>query len=241
MLYFVIPVYNEELNIDELARSLKNTLPDEKKFFVFVDDCSKDNTIEKIRSCFDVKEAHIITKQNNKGPGDSFNLGFEYLLGKGMTESDLIVTVEADNTSDINILEKMVINSRLGYDLVLASPYAQGGGFEDTTIFRRLLSFIANSLLRIFFDIKVLTLSSFYRVYTPELLKKTKEKYGVIISEPGFICMVEILIKAIRCKATVIEVPMKLQSGKRKGKSKMKIFKTGVTYLKFLLRNVNDR
>jgi glycosyltransferase involved in cell wall biosynthesis len=239
MLYFVIPVYNEELNIEELARSLKNTLPDERKFFVFVDDCSKDNSIEAIRSCFNGESLHIITKSENKGPGDSFNLGFEYILSRELSKDDMVITVEADNTSDINILETMVSLSRMGFDLVLASPYAQGGGFEETTIWRRFLSFIANSLLRFCFDIKVLTLSSFYRVYKPELLKIIKDKYCIVIREPGFICMVEILIKAIRCKAEIIEVPMKLYSGKRKGKSKMRIIKTGITYLKFLMSNRN--
>jgi len=239
MLYFIIPVYNEELNIDELSQALQNVLPDVNKYFLFVDDCSRDNTIDKIKSCFKNSFFDIITKNTNKGPGDSFNQGFEYLLNKSISEEDMIITVEADNTSDINILEKMVSISRLGYDLVLASPYAQGGGFEDTTLWRRFLSFIANNLLRFFFDLKVITLSSFYRIYKPSLINKIKDKYGIIIKEPGFICMVEILIKAIRCKAEIIEVPMKLRSGKRKGKSKMKIFRTGITYLKFLIKSEN--
>ncbi|HQO10701.1 MAG TPA: glycosyltransferase family 2 protein [Clostridiales bacterium] len=239
MLYFVIPVYNEAPNIEELSRNLRSSVPEEKKFFVFIDDCSKDSTIDTIRKHFKEDELHIITKTCNKGPGDSFNLGFEYLLAQNINDIDFVVTVEADNTSDINILGSMIANAKLGYDLVLASPYAQGGGFEETTLWRRILSFIANSMLRVVFDLKVLTLSSFYRVYKPSLIKCIKNKYGTIINEPGFICMVEILIKAIRCKAAIIEIPMKLYSGKRKGKSKMKILKTGFTYLKFLFRNIN--
>jgi dolichol-phosphate mannosyltransferase len=236
MLYFVIPVYNEEMNISELADSLLKVLPDEKKFFVFVDDCSTDRTLEMINGSFPKDSVHVITKPENKGPGDSFNLGFEYLLGLDISNADLIVTIEADNTSDIKILERMILNSRAGFDLVLASPYAQGGGFEETTLFRRILSFAANTVLRFCFDVKVLTLSSFYRVYKPEIIKVIKAKYGTVIEEPGFICMVEILIKAIRCKAQIIEIPMVLYSEKRKGKSKMKIIKTGFSYLKFLLK-----
>jgi dolichol-phosphate mannosyltransferase len=236
MLYFVIPVYNEELNISELAENLLKVLPDEEKFFVFVDDCSTDRTIEMINGSFPKDSVHVITKPENKGPGNSFDLGFEYLLGLNISSTDIIVTIEADNTSDIKILERMILNSRAGYDLVLASPYAQGGGFEETTLFRKILSFAANTVLRFCFDVKVLTLSSFYRVYRPDLLRVIKAKYGTIIEEPGFICMVEILIKAIRCKAEIIEVPMVLHSEKRKGKSKMKIIKTGRSYLKFLIR-----
>lgn len=237
MLYFIIPVYNEELNIEELSKSLKNSLSDHLKHYIFVDDCSSDSTIEKIKTYFDKEEINIITKDRNVGPGDSFNLGFEYLLTKKISEKDLIVTVEADNTSDIDLLEKMVKISAVGYDLVLASPYAQGGGFEQTTFIRKFLSFIANTILRFFFDVKVLTLSSFYRVYKPDLIRKINEKYGIVIKEPGFICMVEVLIKAIRCKANIIEVPMTLYSKKRQGRSKMKILNTSLNYLKFLLKN----
>ncbi|NOR45881.1 MAG: glycosyltransferase [Candidatus Delongbacteria bacterium] len=237
MLYFIIPAYNEELNIKELSVSLKNALPDYLKHYVFVDDHSSDETIDKINKYFDKEEIKIITKSKNKGPGDSFDLGFKYLMDKKIKDNDLIVTIEADNTSDIDILEKMIKISVLGYDLVLASQYAQGGGFEETTLLRKVLSFTANSILRFFFDVKVLTLSSFYRVYKPSLIRKINNKYGTIIKEPGFICMVEILIKSIRCNAKVIEVPMKLYSKKRQGKSKMKILSTGLSYMKFLLKN----
>ena len=49
--------------------------------------------------------------------------------------------------------------------------------------------------------------------------------------------MVEILIKAIKLEAKIIEVPMLLNSENRKGKSKMKIFKTILSYLRFLFVN----
>lgn len=237
MLYFVIPTYNEEMNIPELAKNLSNAVPDEEKFYIFVDDGSTDSTIESINCSFPKDSVHIITKAKNKGPGDSFNLGFEHLLERDLSNTDLIVTIEADNTSDVKILERMIVNARAGYDLVLASPYAQGGGFEETTLFRKILSFAANTVLRFCFDVKILTLSSFYRVYKPDILRVIKAKYGTIIEEPGFICMVEILIKAIRCKAEIIEIPMVLHSEKRKGKSKMKIVKTGKSYLKFLIKS----
>ncbi len=57
-----------------------------------------------------------------------------------------------------------------------------------------------------------------------------------LFKETGFICMLEILIKAIKCDAKIIEVPMVLKSTKRIGKSKMKIVKTSMDYLKFLIR-----
>ena len=143
--------------------------------------------------------------------------------------------MEGDNTSDISILPHMIKISEMGYDLVLASAYAQGGGFEKTSLIRKIISFFANMLFRAFFNIKVLTLSSFYRVYKITLIKSIKIAYGSIIREKGFICMLEILIKAIHVHAKIIEVPMLLKSDQRKGKSKMKLITNTLSYLRFLL------
>ena len=141
MIYFLIPVYNEALNVEELTKSLKNTLTDYDKYYLFVDDCSSDNTLDLISANLNGEKFNIIIKEKNQGPGDSFNLGFEWILLHSEKEDDIVVTLEADNTSDLSILSKMIKISEMGFDLVLASVYAQGGGFEQTTFFRKIISF----------------------------------------------------------------------------------------------------
>jgi dolichol-phosphate mannosyltransferase len=239
-IYVLIPTYNEAQNIELLARNLFNTLPLKNTFFVFVDDCSSDDTLLLIGNHFNLyPNLAIIEKKTNKGPGDSFNIGFNWILSHSKSDDDIIVTMEADNTSDIELLNKMISISLLGYDLVLASVYAQGGGFSKTSFLRKFISFFANIIFRSIFNIKILTLSSFYRIYSISLLKNIESKYSIILSENGFICMLEILLKAISLNAKIIEVPMLLKSDLRKGKSKMKIIKTTGSYLKFLIKNHN--
>ncbi len=239
MIYFLIPVYNEKENIPNLHRELKSILLGEEKFYVFYNDGSTDGSDEEIRRCFEGERCVILGSRINQGPGVAFNNGFEWILRHSGSADDKIVTLEADCTSDLKILPNMIAISRLGYELVLASVYAQGGSFDSTTFFRRLLSSIANTIFRFLFDVKVLTLSSFYRVYSIVLLRKIKDYYGVIIEEKGFICMLEVLLKAISLKAPMIEVPMVLYSKKRIGKSKMRKFKTTLQYFKFLIYNYN--
>lgn len=236
MIYFLLPIYNEEENIPSLAAQLKSMMPGEEKFFVFSDDGSKDNSVKALGAAFGDLTHIVLGDGNNYGPGKAFNTGFEWILAHSKDANDLVVTIEADCTSDISLLPPMVSINRLGFDLVLASVYAQGGGFDKTSFLRKLLSNVANLFFRFCFDIKVLTLSSFYRVYRVSLLRSIKSKYGTLINENGFICMLEILLKAIRCNARVIEVPVRLNSLNRKGKSKMKIVKTSLTYLRFLLK-----
>ncbi len=236
MVYFLIPVFNEAASIPDLSSALKIVLPKETKHFIFVNDCSTDSTLEMLNKSFESDQITILNNLVNSGPGYSFNKGFEFLLTLSKDDLDLIVTLEGDNTSDLGILPTMhSLATDWKYDLVLASVYAQGGGFSKTSIFRKLISFIANQLLRFIFGIKILTLSSFYRVYTVSIIKSIKSHYGKIITENGFICMLEILIKSIRIGTKIIEVPMILNSDKRIGKSKMKIIKTSIRYIHFLL------
>lgn len=236
MIYFIIPIYNEADNIPNLYSHLKNVLPGEDKFFVFFDDGSKDNSRKIIEEYFKNIRHVLLGNSTNNGPGYAFNTGFEWVLNHSKNNKDLVVTLEADCTSDTDILPQMISINRMGFNLVLASVYAQGGGFDKTSFFRKLLSNVANLFFRFLFNVKVLTLSSFYRVYSIELLREIKEKDKSIITENGFICMLEVLLKAIRCNAKIIEVPMKLNSSKRIGKSKMKIFKTSYAYFKFLFK-----
>jgi len=235
-LYFLIPVYNESDNLNLLSRSLISALPATDKFYLFVDDCSGDDTIIKIKNLFGKVPHHVITKEKNSGPGDSFNLGFRWILENSVNNDDAIVTLEADNTSDIGILPVMTTLSTLGYDLVLASVYAQGGGFDRSSFFRKLISFSANFFLRFAFNIKVQTLSSFYRVYHVSLIRKISSNYEKVISEKGFVCMFEILLKTVRAGASIIEVPMILRSANRKGSSKMKILRTMYQYIRYSLK-----
>jgi dolichol-phosphate mannosyltransferase len=237
VIYVLCPIFNESQNIEELHRRLISDIKDHVRKFVFVDDGSSDKTVELINKFFYGTDFVVLGDGENYGPGYAFNLGFEWILNNSSNNDDVVLTIEADNTSDLKIFPVMIANCNLGYDLVLASVYAQGGGFGKTSFFRKVYSFMANSILRLVFDIKVLTLSSFYRLYKISLIKAIKEKNKDIITEPGFISMVEILIKAIKLEAKIIEVPMLLNSENRKGKSKMKIFKTILSYLRFLFVN----
>ena len=238
MIYILIPFYNESENIEKLFSNLKSVLNFDSTFFVFVDDGSTDNSPDLISKYFTNANIIILGDGKNHGPGFSFNLGFEWILQNSKNIDDVVITMEADNTSDVKLIPKMLKLNQIGFNLVLASIYCQGGSFEQTKFLRKILSFFANILLRLVFNIKVLTLSSFYRLYSISLIKNLKNNYNNIIEESGFISMIEILIKCIKLNAEIIEIPMKLNSSNRSGKSKMKIFKTILSYTQFLFKKV---
>lgn len=242
MIFFLIPVFNEEQNIERLSMALKSVCTNEDHFFVFSDDGSTDSTKEKIETFFTDTRYVLLGDGVNRGPGAAFNFGFSWILANHSSELDTVVTLEADGTSDLSILPEMLMLSKMKYDLVLASVYAQGGGFTKTTLFRRIASALANLIFRFAFNVQVLTLSSFFRVYRVSLLRALQAKHANnLISENGFICMLEILLKAIHVQAKIIEVPMRLDSSKRQGKSKMRVAKTMLQYFAFLAKSKKYR
>jgi dolichol-phosphate mannosyltransferase len=237
MIYFLIPVFNESKNIGNLNRELSSLQLNSETLFVFSDDGSTDDSKIVIEQTFKNKSFVILGDGINRGPGSAFNTGLKWIVDHSTRDKDIVVTIEADCTSDLMILPTMLMLNGAGYDLILASVYAQGGGFDQTSFIRKFISAVANFSYRFLFNVKVLTLSSFYRVYSIALLKRINDRYsGKIIEENGFVCMLEILTKAIWCNAKIIEVPMELHSSKRIGKSKMKIIKTTLQYFKYLIR-----
>src|SRR5262249_31923069 len=112
--------------------------------------------------------------------------------------------------------------------VVLASPYCYGGGFDQTSLLRFFLSHAANGMVKVAFGVRgIHTMSSFFRLYRPGILRRLQAVYGPgILERAGFESMVEMIIKLILVGATISEVEMRLDSSARVGPSKMKILKT---------------
>ena len=168
----VAPAYNEELDLPVWLNSLK-TVAWRKwiKSIIVIDDGSKDQTARVARSFNKFLPVKVISYKPNGGPGFAFRRGLRAALEQAGT-TDCIVTMELDNTSDLEILPKMIADIDFGSDVCVASYYTTGGGFADVPWWRMLISEVGNMVIRWGCGIEqVKTFSSFYRVYKPEVLK----------------------------------------------------------------------
>ena len=235
-LFVLIPVYNEAGNIPKLIGSLKS-LSDElsKKFKVcifLVDDGSQDQTAILARQITGNLDLDILQHPKNLGPGRAFGTGFKHLSGL-ITEDDLVLTMEGDNTSRIELVWQMIHRLEEGFDVILASPYLYGGQIENTSAYRIFLSNMANLFIKELMGIHgLLTVSSFFRLYKATSLNLLQSHYGnQIVERDGFECMVEMIMKMAFLKIRISEIAMVLDTKARVGKSKMKIIKTIRGYL----------
>jgi dolichol-phosphate mannosyltransferase len=238
MIRFIIPSYNEEQN---LKRCVNDILAESKRLgeecdILIVDDGSTDGTRALVeRLATGGARIRAASHPRNMGVGQAFRTGFAEIM-KTAQDGDVMITKEADNTGDPAITGELVRRVRAGDGLVLASCYAAGGAVKGSNRFRKILSTVANALVKNITGIEgIHTYSSFYRAYDPKLVRKALEKYGDgFIREDGFICMVEMLVKFRTLTDRITEVPMVLKCDLRMGKSKMKVARNIADYLRYL-------
>lgn len=235
-LYLIFPFLDEGPNIPQLLKDIEAFAEVHPEYLVkvlAVDDGSRDGGGELLRRHRGVCSVEVIVNPSNLGPGASFARAFARLAER-MGKDALVVTMEADNTSGLETLAHMLVRLKEGYEVVLASPYCYGGGFSQVSLCRAVLSHLANGLVKVLLALRGLnTFSSFFRLYRSGTIRRLQATYGPgIIDSPGFECMIELLYKLVLLEATISEVEFRLDWSVRQGKSKMKIVRTAIGYLR---------
>lgn len=235
-LYFIVPVYNEAPNLPRLMeafREIEADFPAYSKQFILVDDGSSDATPAEARKLQSALPLTILEHGGNKGPGYAFGTAFEYLANR-LQADDWVVTLEGDNTSRHELLRQMFHRVEEGYEVILASPYMYGGGIINTDGLRIFLSKMANVFVKEMLGLHgIITVSSFYRLHHASVILNLQQHYGPrIIQNSGFECMIEMLLKMVYLQTTMSEIAMVLDTKRRIGKSKMKIWRTIIGYLR---------
>jgi dolichol-phosphate mannosyltransferase len=230
---FVIPAYNEEPNLPRLLADLeaRPALLPQGSRVIIVDDGSSDRTPEIVNEYDGPLPLELLRFPENQGPGAAFRAGFVRAL-EHCPDNALVITLEADTTSDLDALPQMIDRAEAGAELVLAN-----WDMVNVSARRRLLSAAAGWVVRRALGVDATTVSSFFRVYSARTLRAGFDRYGdSFIREPGFACKAEILAKLARMGTRIEEVEVKLDWARREGESKMPVFRTMVAYWRMLAR-----
>src|SRR4051794_8650994 len=234
---FVVPAFNEADNLPRLLADLeaRPALFPEGSRLILVDDGSADGTPELAEAHVGNVDVQVVRMGTNQGPGAAFRAGFDAALEHcAADEEALVITLEADTTSNLDSLPTMLAQARANAHVVLAA-----WKMVNVSTKRRLLSNGAGFVIRRMLGVDAHTVSSFYRVYRASALRIAAAHYGdKLIRESGFACKAEILAKLVALKMTVAEVNVELDSSRRVGESKMPIGKTIVAYWRMMARQL---
>lgn len=165
-LAIVVPCYNEEEIIETTVQTISNYLTQLKKsktianssFICFVDDGSKDSTLEKLVFLQNKYVGiHIVKLSKNFGHQAALLAGLEHC-----TEiCDCAVTMDADLQDDIEAIEEMVLKYNSGSEVVygVRNDRVTDSFFKKTTakLFYNLMNLLGASTVKNHADFRLLS------------------------------------------------------------------------------------
>lgn len=219
----VIPAYNEESGIEEIARRVLAVEPELKEIgvgleLIVVDDGSRDRTAEIAASIPGVR----LIRQPNKGYGGALKTGFKNATG------ELIGFLDADGTYPPEYFPQLCQEIFKGAELVIGSRMA--GAESKMPFTRRVGNIFFATLLSIVGRQHVSDSASGQRVFKRELLAR-------MYPLPNGLNLTPVQsARAIHEGIKIKEIP--IPYSERLGRSKLSIFRDGRIFLQSMLWTV---
>jgi len=160
LLSIVIPLYNEEENVQLLTEKIHESLQGYTYQIIYVDDFSQDRTKELVNGMQDPK-VHLVALKKNYGQSLALAAGLDYAQG------DYIITMDGDLQNDPADIPSML-------------PYVIQGDYDVVTgirqkrkdsLFKKIPSKIANFLVRRVTRLDIKDNGCALKIFTKEIAK----------------------------------------------------------------------
>ncbi|WMJ89687.1 glycosyltransferase family 2 protein [Anaerocolumna sp. MB42-C2] len=192
-LLIIIPVYNEEHNIEKVITQLKKYVP--YADYIVVNDCSNDNTVSVCKE----KGYHYISLPVNLGIGGGVQAGYHYAIEH---DYDIAVQMDGDGQHDAKYIEniiKPIVDEEA--DIVIGSRFILKQGFQSSRLRRMGINFLS-MLIKICSGTRVKDVTSGFRAVNRKFIKIYSEEYSQDYPEP------EAIIAGAFYKGRIKEVPV---------------------------------
>lgn len=160
----IVPVYNEELNVDELHERLTRVLGGDDVEFLFVDDGSTDGTCTRLEEIArrDAR-VRVLQMRRNFGQTAALSAGIDHSTG------DIIIPMDGDLQNDPADIPRLLAKLDEGYDVVSGWRVHRQDPFH-----RKLPSVIANRLVSWISGVRLHDYGCSLKAYTRTVLKDVR-------------------------------------------------------------------
>ena len=206
----IIPTYNEALNIKFIINEIFKTCPDIN--ILIVDDNSPDGTAEIVHQMLD-KRIYILKRTKKQGLASAYIEGFKKGIDLGFNR---FIQMDADFSHKPEYLLLMLENLKK-YDFVIGSRNIKGGGVQNWSFFRNLISKAGSLYSKIILFCPINDLTGGFNGWRKEVLEGIN--LNNIISL-GYSFQIELKYKAYKKGFKYIEFPI-IFPDRKYGESKM--------------------
>lgn len=189
----IIPAYNEQDNIENVLRDIKENAPEMD--YLVINDCSRDNTLVKLEE----SNARYVDLPVNLGIGGGVQTGYIFAEKNGY---DIAIQMDGDGQHDAAYLRDLVQPILDGdADVVVGSRYLIREGFQSSAL-RRMGIKILSTLIRVCTGIQVYDVTSGFRAVNRQMIALFAKNYAQDYPEP------EAIVLAAVHGAKIKEVPV---------------------------------
>jgi dolichol-phosphate mannosyltransferase len=211
-LLVIIPTYNEIENITPLVEEVFSRAP--KAHILVVDDNSPDGTAAAVEKIAAVKPAlHVLKRSGKLGGASAFLDGFSWGINNGF---DILLAMDADFSHDPRYIPDMLKEIE-NSDLVIGSRNVPGGGIENRSLFRNILTKYGALYCRVLLGCPIKDFTGGYNMWRRGTLEKIGLKKVVC---RGYSFQIEMKYKTYKKGCRIAEIPI-IFPDRKKGQSKM--------------------
>lgn len=196
----IIPTFNERESLAAIVGRVRSSVPEVE--ILIIDDNSPDGTgaIADELAAAEPK-VQVMHRLGKEGLGAAYLAGFSWALQNSF---DVVVEMDADGSHQPEQLPRLLAALR-GADLVLGSRWIAGGGTENWSKGREILSRGGNFYTRTMLGVPLHDATGGYRAFRADTLRKL-DLHDV--ASQGYCFQVDLAWRAVQRGLVVTEVPI---------------------------------
>ena len=205
--WLILPTFNEAENIEAIVAasitSLEGASPEGFRILI-VDDGSPDGTGQiGDRLAAERQEVEVLHRTTREGLGPAYLAGFKHALDNGAA---FVMEMDSDFSHDPADLARLLVAVRDGgSDVALGSRYVAGGGIEDWTASRRVISRGGSLYARMILSLPLNDLTGGFKCFRAEVLKAIDLPS---VTARGYAFQIELTYRASKQGFRITEVPI---------------------------------
>lgn len=208
----IIPTYNEASGVETVLDAALSAAPDAD--ILVVDDSSPDGTGALVEAHpSHLHRVFLLSRAEKDGLGAAYRAGFAWAVER---DYDVIVQMDADLSHPPAKIPELVAALETT-DIAIGSRYVTGGGVDNWSVGRRLISWAGNTYVRALLGLEVHDATAGFRAFRRQALLTL----GALDSQSnGYSFQIENTWRADRLGLTTTEVPITF-TDRTTGQSKM--------------------